>query len=50
MAKVKGHRFDAFDCPRPLEAAEYVGRGSPSDNQQGHLPTGKTSALKGRFF
>ena len=35
IAKVKGHRFDAFDRPRPLEAADYVGRhDSPVDNER----------------
>lgn len=50
MAKIKGHRFDAFDRPRPLEAAEYAGQGFPSDDQPGHPPADETSSLKGRFF
>ena len=51
VAKVKGHRFDAFDRPRPLEAADYVGhRNVSEENQQQHVASDEASSLKGRFF
>ena len=49
-AKVKGHRFEAFDHPRPLEAADYVGRRNVSEEDQQHIANVEASSLKGKFF
>ncbi|CAF9909372.1 MAG: hypothetical protein HETSPECPRED_008964 [Heterodermia speciosa] len=49
-AKVKGHRFEAFDRPRPLEAADYVRRRNVSEEDQQHMDNDEASSLKGKFF
>ena len=48
-AKVKGHRFDAFDRPRPLEPIDFVGRGS-MDEEREAVNRVEASSIKGKFF
>lgn len=49
-AKVKGHRFEALDRPRPLEPVDYVGRHDSSEEDHQHVANGDASSLKGKFF
>lgn len=49
-ATVKGHRFEAFDRPRSLEAADYVRRRNVSEEDQQHVSNDEASSLKGKFF
>lgn len=49
-SKMKGHRFDAFDRPRPLEPVDFVGsRGSMDEECETVNGVGDSSA-KGKFF
>ena len=49
-AKIKGHRFDAFDRPRPQDPVNFVGgRGSIDEEHEAGNDV-ETSPIKGKFF
>ncbi|KAL8772029.1 MAG: hypothetical protein Q9209_002694 [Squamulea sp. 1 TL-2023] len=52
LAKVQGHRFDAFDRPAPAGPSLFTGpheRSSDEDDQE-IVPVAKASSLKGKFL
>lgn len=52
MARVKGHRFDAFDRPAPVPLSFYTGRnGEVNENEREDAAEDTTgSKLDGKFF
>ena len=51
MAKVKGHRFDAFDRPPPPPPSFFTGgEGSSEDERDTVTAIEASPSLKGKFF
>lgn len=47
LAKVKGHRFDAFDRPPPLGSADFIGGQDVQQDSEQHV---EDSSARGKFF
>ena len=50
FAKIKGHRFDAFDRLSLAGPSLYTGREVSSEDEQDMVGHPEASSVKGRFF